>query len=145
MINLHEKQSVRGTIKYTVYKNGVPIEHCEDHNLVVDTGRHRLAQLSAGDSTKGVAKFGVGTGTDTEQSSDTYLKNQYTNNIVGHTVDGADAIFEWCLDETEYNGYSVSEFGLFDSDGVMLTHQVRGASIGKLNDTRIKGSYTLHF
>ncbi len=141
----HERQGVTGTLQYTVYKNGVAIEHVEEHNLVVDGGRHRLAQLVAGDSTYGVERIGVGTGIDAEFHTDTALTNQLTFPVTGHTVDAGDAIFSWRLSENDANGMEIHEFGLFDTYSTMLTHQVRSRSIGKEADIVIQGTYTLHF
>ena len=62
--SLHDNNGgVTGSIEYTVYCKGVPIEHVEEHNLVVMQGRHRLAELCAGDSNMCIKRIGVGIGT----------------------------------------------------------------------------------
>ena len=146
--SLHDNNGgVTGSIEYTVYCKGVPIEHVEEHNLVVMQGRHRLAELCAGDSNMCIKRIGVGIGTNPAAQEDSFLQDQYTCPLVGHTVSGADAIFAWKLTENEANGMNITEFGLFDgsSTPVMITHQVRGKVLAKDVDITIQGTYTLHF
>ena len=145
-MNLHEKMPpVRGTIEYTIYRRGKPIEHVVEHNLVVDGGRNRLAQLISGKSTAAVKYIGFGEGNNLAQLSDTGLNNQQLFEITGSTVDGSDAIFSWYLSETDANSMNICEFRLFSSDTVMLTRQVRGQVMGKNADMTVDGLYTLQF
>ena len=135
----------RGSLIYTVFKNGVPVEYVEDHNLVVNGGRTRLAQLIAGKDTRFITKIGFGTSFNQPALDDTTLDNLRTINITSSAVEGTQAIFNWYLDENTCNGMNITEFGLFTSDDVMVTHQQRGRSIGKEVDITIEGKYILTF
>ena len=52
----------RGDFHLAVYKGGEIIDRVDDHNLVVDAGRIRLAELAAGKSGSCITKIGVGSG-----------------------------------------------------------------------------------
>ena len=145
MINLKETPAVKGSLIYTVYKNGVPIEHVEDHNLVVNGGRTRLAQLISGKSSVPITKIGFGTGANIPALTDTSLDNLRTIDITSSAVSGTSVTFNWFLDENHCNGMDIREFGLFTRDDVMVTHQQRGRVIGKEIDITIQGQYILTF
>lgn len=136
---------IRGSLIYTVYKNGVEIDHVEDHNLVVNGGRTRLAELISGKETRFITKIGFGTGGNSPQLTDTTLDNLRTIEITSSAVSGQSVTFNWFLDENHCNGMNISEFGLFTSDDIMVTHQQRGRVIGKEVDITIQGQYILNF
>lgn len=142
---LNDSNSVNGAIVYDIFKNGVLIEHVEDHNLVVNGGRTRLAQLISGKSTSFITQIGFGTGSVNPSLEDTTLDNLRTINISSSAVDGQSVTFNWFLDENTCNGMNITEFALFASDGVMITHQVRGRVIGKDVDITVSGKYILTF
>lgn len=144
-MELKDISTVRGSLIYTVYKNGKAIEHVEDHNLVVNGGRTRLAELISGKSNAFVTQIGFGEGVDNPDPEDTALENQYLIDITDAEVQGQSAIFHWYLDENSANGMDIREFGLFARDGVMVTHQQRGKVIGKWSDITIEGKYILTF
>lgn len=145
-IELNDIQPVKGTLEMTIHRRGQPDEHVVEHNIVVDGGRNRLARLISGTSIKGVTQIGFGTGDTIPKLSDTSLTNQFCVNVVRIEVEGNDAIFKWSLNERQpAEGMDIREFGLFTSDGVMVTRLVRAKVIGKDSDMTIDGTYTLHF
>ena len=145
-IELHEQQPVEGVLEMDIYRRGVLIEHIVEHNIVVNGGRNRLAQLIAGKSTNHVTKIGFGTASKIPEIADEALTTPFLKAIDSATVSGGDAIFKWSLAETEPpNGLDIREFGLFTSDNVMVTRLVRARVIGKDVDMTIDGTYTLHF
>ena len=137
--------TIKGCLKYTVYLDGVPIERVEDHNLVVNVGRTRLAELISGKSTAYITQIGFGTGVNNPDLADTALENQLLMAITSSNVEGQSVTFNWYLGEGDANGMDIREFGLFTSDGVMVTHQQRGKVIGKWSDITIEGQYILSF
>lgn len=147
MVELKDGASMRGALDYRIYKGGELLEEVHDHNLVVDTGRRRLAQLIAGKSTVGVTRIGFGTGSAVEMPANTSLTNQQLIAISSSEVSGTNAIFHWALGADDLNGVNIREFGLFTGDAtpVMITRQVRTSVIGKAADIRIEGTYTLYF
>ena len=140
-----DKAGVKGALIYTVYRKGIPIEHVEEHNLVVNGGRRRLAELISGHSRDFVTQIGFGTGTREPELTDVILDDLQTIDITDSVVDGTSVTFNWFLDQTHCNGMNITEFALFAADGLMLTHQQRGRIIGKEQDVTVKGQYILTF
>lgn len=140
-----DAHAVKGAFTVNVYKRGHLVAIYADHNLVVNTGRKRFAELIAGKSSNCIAKIGVGTGTSTEQLSDTSLRDQQLFDITSSSIDGSDAVFNWTITTEQANGLDISEFGLFTRDDVMVTHRVRTRAIGKDRDIELTGEYRLSF
>ncbi len=135
----------RGDFHLAVYKDGKIIDRIDDHNLVVDAGRIRLAELAAGKSSACITKIGVGSGSTAEAADDTKLEGQQLFPLTSATVDGRDARFDFLIDNTQANGLKIHEFGLFCADGTMFSHRVRTGLIEKEDDIQIKGYWILHF
>lgn len=142
----------RGEFHIEVRRKGTLIDEFHDHNLVVDAGRTRLAELAAGKSDKFITHIGVGSGGEMEDESDTALTDQQLFEITEASVDGRDAKFEFIIGEDQANGLDIREFGLFCADGTMFSHRVRRSEetgkvsvIGKDFDIEIHGYWILHF
>ncbi|MCI7055788.1 MAG: hypothetical protein MR866_02055 [Selenomonadaceae bacterium] len=135
----------RGDFHLAVYKGGEIIDRVDDHNLVVDAGRIRLAELAAGKSSACITKIGVGSGSTAEAADDTELEGQQLFPLTSATVDGRDARFDFLIDNSQANGLKIHEFGLFCADGTMFSHRVRTGLIEKEDDIQIKGYWILHF
>lgn len=135
----------RGDFHLAVYKGGEIIDRVDDHNLVVDAGRIRLAELAAGKSGSCITKIGVGSGSTAEAADDTELEGQQLFPLTSATVDGRDARFDFLIDNSQANGLKIHEFGLFCADGTMFSHRVRTGLIEKEDDIQIKGYWILHF
>lgn len=135
----------RGDFHLAVYKDGKIIDRVDDHNLVVDAGRIRLAELAAGKSSACITKIGVGSGSTAEAADDTELEGQQLFPLTSATVDGRDARFDFLIDNSQANGLKIHEFGLFCADGTMFSHRVRTGLIEKEDDIQIKGYWILHF
>ena len=135
----------RGDFHLAVYKDGKIIDRIDDHNLVVDAGRIRLAELAAGKSGSCITKIGVGSGSTAEAADDTELEGQQLFPLTSATVDGRDARFDFLIDNSQANGLKIHEYGLFCADGTMFSHRVRTGLIEKEDDIQIKGYWILHF
>lgn len=145
-------QKCRGEFHIEVRRRGEIVDEFHDHNLVVDTGRVRLAELAAGLSKKHITHIGVGSGGDVEDESDTALIDQQLFDVTDASVDGRDARFEFVIGAEDANGLSITEFGLFCADGTMFSHRVRRdegtgriGTIEKMEDIEIRGYWILHF
>jgi len=152
MIILEDDQAVRGDFHLEILRNGKPIEEVHDHNLVVDSGRVRLAELISANSTSPVAYLGIGTSGDEEQASDTELQDQLLLPLTNRSVDGKNARFDFYIQEGQANGMAIREFALFCEDRTMFSHRVRrrkdtgeAAVIEKMDDISIKGYWIIHF
>lgn len=138
-------QSCKGEFHIDVFKGGRHFKTFADHNLVVEAGRVRLAELAAGVSTAYITQIGVGEGDTTEADGDTELTNQALFPLDKASVTGRDARFDFSIDNTQGNGLKIHEFGLFCADGTMFSHRVRSGVIEKADDISIKGYWILHF
>ena len=102
----------KGEFHIDVLKGGRLIDEIHDHNLVVDVGRIRLAELAAGTKeNKHITQIGLGSGSETEDASDIALTNQILLPLSNVTVTGRDVRFDFFIDTDEANGLKVHEFG----------------------------------
>lgn len=145
-------QKVKGEFHIEVRRKGKTVDEFHDHNLVVETGRVRLAELATGLSQKHITQIGVGSGSDIEDETDTELVEQQLFPLMGVSVDGRDAKFEFIIGAEDANGLGITEFGLFCADDTMFSHRVRRdedtmkvGTIDKMEDIEIRGYWILHF
>ena len=135
----------KGEFHIDVFKDGRCVDSYGDHNLVVESGRIRLAELAAGKSSAYITQIGIGEGSTTEKDTDTALENQMLFPLNDASVTDRDARCDFSIDNTQGNGLKIHEFGLFCADGTMFSHRVRKGVIEKENDITIKGYWILHF
>ena len=136
---------ITGEIHFKVYRNKRVIDQFDDHNLVVDAGRIKLANLAAGKTTSAISQIGVGSGSTSENIADTQLENQQLFPLTSIEVNGRDVQCNFHLNNNDAVGLAIREFGLFCSDGTMFSHRVRKGVIEKENDIEIRGYWILHF
>lgn len=145
MLAFHDMHACSGEFHIEVRRRGKVVDEFGDHNLVVDSGRTRLAELAAGKSDRYITQIGVGSGHEAEDGGDTILENQQLFPLSSSSVDGRDARFDFVIGENDANGLAIREFGLFCSDNTMFTHRVRHGVIEKENDIELHGYWILHF
>lgn len=153
MLKFEDKtEPCRGEFHLSVFRRDKEIDSYDDHNLVVNAGRHRLAQLATGESQSAIEFIGVGSGGKDEAAGDTALTDQLLIPLTAKTVDGLDARFDFTIGQEQANGLSIREFGLFCSDETMFSHRVRrkksdgsAATIEKQDDITIQGYWIIHF
>ena len=63
----------KGEFHVDIFKGGRRVDSFGDHNLVVESGRVRLAELAAGKSSAYITQIGIGEGSTTEKDTDTAL------------------------------------------------------------------------
>lgn len=136
---------VTGEVHFRVYKQGKIIDSFDDHNLVVDAGRIRLANLAAGKTTAAITHIGVGSGSTVENVADTELENQQLFPLTSIEVNGRDVQCNFFIANNQAIGLKIREFGLFCADGTMFSHRVRKGVIEKYEDIQIAGYWILHF
>lgn len=142
-------QPLTGEIYAKIYKRGKVIEEIDDHNLVVDIGRKRLAELAAGKvssyTNSYISHIGLGSGNLTESVNDTELTDQQLFPLTSVEVNGRDVQCNFFIANDEAVGLSIHELGLFCTDGTMFSHRVREGVIEKFDDIEIRGYWILHF
>ena len=140
---------VTGEIHLEICRNNEIIEEINDHNLVVDVGRKRLAALAAGKvgnyTESYITHIGLGSGNATETVNDTTLENQQLFPLTSVEVNGRDVQCNFFIADNEATGLSIRELGLFCTDGTMFSHRVRQGVIEKYEDIELKGYWRLHF
>jgi hypothetical protein len=142
-----DRPRMKGILKYTVFKNDVPLETVEDHNLIVNVAREQMAHLIAGDEeNRQIAKIAFGTSGITPVVSDTAITNPFIKNIISHTYpEQGQVCFNWELLVTEDNGMAILEFGLLTEDGGLFSRRIRENPIYKESDISIEGQWTIIF
>lgn len=149
-------KKVTGEIRLEVYRKNKLVKQIDDHNLVVDAGRMRLAELAAGKvgnySNSYISHIGLGSGSEMEKVGDTELENQQLFPLTSIELNGRDVKCNFLISENEANGLSIRELGLFCADGTMFSHRVRRNEetgevgvIEKFSDIELKGFWILHF
>lgn len=149
-MRFEDKSEVNGEIKLWLYKQGKLIQKEELKNLVVDSGRERIAQLLGGKTTLTIGYLGVGEGDSVADETDTQLTNQQLIPLRGWDgesvqVEGKDVIHQFWIKSDECNNLNIKEFGLFTKDNVLFSRRVRDGAIFKEDDIEIKGTWTIHF
>ena len=152
MMNFHDNaDALRGEFALKIFKAGKLVDVYEDHNLIVNSGRVRLAELAAGLNSSFITQLGIGTGTSEESEADTSLTDQILFDLTARRTDGRDAIFDFIIKPEEANGLKITEFALFCADNAMFSHRVRRTQGGEVrgiekeNDIQIEGYWVIHF
>jgi hypothetical protein len=142
-----ERTPLRGTLRYTVFENGVPVEYFEESNLIVNGARVQMAPLIAGDvADRSIAFIAVGTNGDAPTVSDTEITEDFTKAVDGfeYPADGQVQV-NWKLLVSEANGMAIREFGLLTEDGTLFARRVRANPIYKESDISIEGKWIIIF
>jgi hypothetical protein len=143
------KKPLKGILRYTVYKDGAPVEDVEEHNLIVNIGRTQMAHLLAGDvANRHVTKISFGTNGTAPALADTQITSAFTKNLLGHEYPATGQVkFLWNLTTAEANGKAILEFGLVCQDGTLFSRRIResGKPINKESDISLEGDWTIIF
>lgn len=99
-------------------KEGKVLDRETARNLIVNTGKERVAKL-IGDLESGLSAFsaiGLGTGTTAVVAGDTSLETEVTRALATKAYEASyKATFEKTFDFGSGESYSITEAGLFDS------------------------------
>lgn len=144
-MNFGDVLKATGTLHIRVTRRGRMVEEWREHNIVVDVGKTREAELLAGTSTAAIKYVGVGTGTAAASVLDNGLTDCVYTDITSVEVGNSKAKFCFKVDSKTANGLKISEFGLFAADKVMFSHRVRKGTIDKDDETEIEGDWTIQF
>jgi hypothetical protein len=142
-----EKTPLKGTLRYRVFKNGVPVERFESSNLIVNGARIQMAHLIAGDVTgRSIAFISVGTNGDAPTVSDTEITEDFTKAVDGFEYPANGQVqVNWKLLVSEANGMAIREFGLLTKDGALFARRIRANPIYKESDISIEGEWIIIF
>jgi hypothetical protein len=142
-----EKTPLRGTLRYTIFKNGVPIERIEDSNLIVNGARLQMAHLIAGDvAQRSINRISVGTNGTAPTVSDTAITGAFTKAVDGFTCPANGQVqVNWKLLVSEANDMAIKEFGLLTANGTLFARRIRANPIYKESDISIEGEWIIIF
>jgi hypothetical protein len=142
-----EKTPLIGTIRYTVFKNGVPVERFEDSNLIVNGARVQMAHLIAGDvGQRSINGISVGTNGDIPAVTDTEITGAFTKAVDGFAYPANGQVqVNWKLLVSEANGMAIREFGLLTGNGTLFARRIRANPIYKESDISIEGEWIIIF
>ena len=141
-----ELNGCKGALALCIKKNGRVIERWHDKNLIVDTGRIRMAELLGGTAVgKHVTHVGIGSGSDPADPGDIDITNKTLVPIKAVTINGKTAHFDFFIGTDVGNGTAIREFGLFCADGTMFSRRVRSGTIEKASDIEIEGYWEISF
>jgi hypothetical protein len=150
-MNLQFKDSVtvKGILRYTVFKNRIPVETVEDHNLIVNGAFFQLAHLLGGDvSGREIGGIAFGTNGTNPVPADSLITNRFAKDITGVSYPHQNEVcFDWNLLVTENNGMAILEFGLLTADGTLFSRRIRESKkpIYKESDISLEGQWTIIF
>ena len=137
--------ALRGAVHLAVYKNGKLLFEETDHNLIVTTGREKLARLLGGNYNGRITKVGVGSGSTPASDTDTGLTDAVLIPVQSTEYAGTKVRFNFTLGNADANGLLIRELGLFFADDVMFSRRVRKSIIGKEDDISITGYWEIYF
>ncbi|MDR0909369.1 MAG: hypothetical protein LBM77_06335 [Spirochaetaceae bacterium] len=146
-VTVTEQQPLKGILRYTIFKNGVPIEKFEDKNLIVDGARLQMAHLIAGDTaSRSINRISVGTNGNAPAVGDTAITGAFTKAVTGFTYPANGQVqVNWKLETSEANGMAIREFGLICANGTLFARRIRANPIYKESDISIEGEWIIIF
>lgn len=153
-MNQAEKLQISGAVSIRGYNaSGEEVLAIDKQNLVVTTGKQRMAQLLAtgnGDLLVDGIAFGTGAGAPTLSDNigsilDPFQKAMGTT----PTYPAANSVqFPWTLEFSEYNGNTIREIGLLSGLGSgddALFSRIVTEPIAKNSGLRLVGTWTITF
>lgn len=133
-----------------VYENEKLIKEIINRNLVVNSGLDVIVNRlgGSGASNYAITKIGFGTGSAAPDGNDISFINQFTKAHAGCTYPSTGIIkFDWALETYEFNGFPLTEYGLFINDGAtdILFSRIVNPPVPKTSAIRLEGDWTLEF
>ena len=137
--------AIHGEVHLTVRKGGKVVEEWQESNMIVDSGRNKLAKIMGCLYGGGLTKVGVGSSANEPSVTDTGLTDAQYVPIVSAEDEGSMLKLTFSLGANDANGLNIRELGLFFEDGTMFNRKVRSGTIPKQPDIEIDGWWNLYF
>lgn len=149
------KKSITGILHYDIVKNGKVLS-TENYNLTVNNSSRVLARLVGMQGTysnSAITQIGFGTANAAASSTATNLGGTVYRKAISSVTysSGApyDVQFNFTLEEDEFNGNDIWQFGLFTGDNVLFSmlsrNPSKGNAIEKDDEVVIVGYWKLEF
>lgn len=138
---------IKGTVTMSFYKaDGTLIKTYKQNNLVVNTGRGKLALVLAGVSAGNfVSQISCGTSNTATSVTDTVITGA-TNLAIGAVSypSGTSVKWAWTIGTGDANGTTIQELGLKTGDGTLFSRIVTPAIV-KTVAIYIVGTWEIDF
>jgi hypothetical protein len=159
---MQEKISVTGVLTVTIIEEGKVVRTETHTNLLTSLGKRLLASWTVGilpiddpvyNIDTRITEFALGDGNSTPAESQVSLDNELTRKALYPVADpncGAEveadgvALFTILIDESELNGETIREIGLFTSEGFMMSRLLTG-NLVKSASVQFKFEYRYKF
>ena len=143
-----DKITLKGHALIEVVHDSGRIDIYEYDNIIVTTGRDRIAALFAQDSSAFPSHIAIGTGSVAVVVGDTALGTEVKRNAIGadSAISGV-ATFRVFFSKSDANGNTIAEAGVFDqsSGGTMFSRLLISPTITKTSSVSINITWTYTF
>jgi hypothetical protein len=135
---------VSGEFSCRVFEHNTLIQEFKGRNQIVEVGKSRMASALIQAVPLQIDHIGFGEGTTDPDPSDEHLSgNVYTKPLViREYISPATVKFSWVLGNSEANGLTISEFGLFNTAWQMFARKT-GLTVAKNNTITLTGDWTI--
>jgi len=146
---MEERIKLMGEVVLELRRKGVVIERQELKNLIVNTGKERVAKLINGvDSPTSFGYIAIGEGTTSPTANDTALESEVTRASATKSYNSYKAVYEYTFSFSSGESYAITEAGIFDdaiaSGSTMLNRLTFSAkNVDSDTDLYIKISITV--
>lgn len=125
---IKEKLTPKGTVKLAIHdsRTNELIKEITINNMIVNTGRGKIAHLLAGDvSSNSIAKISCGTSNTATALTDTGLTGVVDLAIGSASYpSGTSVKFNWLIGNADANGITIQELGLKTGGGILFSRVV---------------------
>lgn len=142
---MEDKLKITGRVKIeALYGDRAEVLY-EGDNAVVNTGRQILVTLLAsGDGDAVIDRVGWGVGTAPVVPTDEGLTSPVFSNIQSYTNPAFNQVrFVSVLDNTQGNGTTISELGLFAVDDTLFARFLPASPVAKTNAISLRATWTI--
>lgn len=141
---MHDAIKITGEFHLKVFENGILINEFIDKNLVVKTGKDKIADMLVnGPAGFLVKKISFGSNGTAPANTDTSpLANNFDKLLDSSSVLGSVCTFNFSLLTSENNGATIEEFGLLLDAGALFARKT-GITVIKNNTISMTGVWTV--
>jgi hypothetical protein len=149
MVRIKERLEYRGSFSFQLYDaaSGKLVRDYTNHNLVVDGAKGVMAHLvGGGGGGYAVTKIACGTGGEEADAADTEIAEAFVKEADAVSYPESDQVqFDWRLDDGEYNGKAIKEFGLLTEDEALFARIVLDEPLPKTSQFSIDVQWVVIF
>ena len=137
---------MKGHVSVEVIHDDGRTEVIEQDNVVTNDGRDAFAALLAQDTSAFPSHIGVGTSATAAAVTDTALGAEVDRNaILADFASGGVATFKSYFSQSEANGSTLAEVGMFDAStsGTLMCRSILSVTVAKTSSISLNITWTL--